>query len=131
MDDHKLAPRSIRQAECQKKNSKFGWVSRHLLLGYTQIIVARDKEFAHIVNVIPIVGGFISVSRENENMIRILTSVREFRLRFVEEGQAEVWFNDILALSGSKVLEQTDLKKIQPKDWSSQYSTSDIMKEYK
>jgi len=29
----------------------------------------------------------------------------------VKEGEAEVWFNDIIALSGSKVLEHTDLKK--------------------
>ena len=45
-----------------KKNKKYGWEPRFLLLGYTQILIARDENFDRIVNVVPIVGGFISVN---------------------------------------------------------------------
>ena len=51
-------------AQAMKKNKKVGWEGRFLLLGYTQILIARDPDFVKIVNVIPIVGGFVSVCRE-------------------------------------------------------------------
>ena len=51
------------------------------------------------------------MSREGENDLRILTSFRDFKIRFVKDGDAAIWFSDILALSGSKILEHTDLLK--------------------
>ena len=68
-------------------------------------MIARDEQFQRIVNVIPIVGGFISVSRDGENSIQILSAVRDFKLKFCKEDEGEIWFNDILSLSGSRVLE--------------------------
>lgn len=91
-DDSKVPARSIRMAQALKKNKKMGWEGRYLLLGYTQILIAWDPDFVKIVNVIPIVGGFVSVCWEGENMLRILTTTWEFRLKFTRENEAKIWF---------------------------------------
>ena len=71
------------------------------------------------------------MSREGDNSLRILTSFRDFKLRFVKENEAAVWFSDILALSGSKVLEHTDLLKQKQIKKQSNAGLSESMKQYK
>jgi len=61
MDDFVLPMQSIKTGPVKKANRTMGWERRYLLLGATQLIIARDKNFERIVNVIPLEGGFCMI----------------------------------------------------------------------
>ena len=60
-NDFVLPPKSVMIGTCRKKNQSFGSETRHLMLGTTQLLLARDKSFESIVNVIPLEGGYCMV----------------------------------------------------------------------
>jgi hypothetical protein len=66
MDDHVLPPKSLLKTQIQKKNKALGYETRFLLLGYSQLLIARDPEFTNIVNVLPLEGGFIMVKKPRD-----------------------------------------------------------------
>ena len=66
MDDNILPPKSLAKACVLKKNKSLGWEKRFILLGYSQLIFARDGEFQNIVNVIPLEGGFVLINKPKE-----------------------------------------------------------------
>ena len=63
LDDHVLPPKSLAKTCALKKNKSIGYEKRFLLLGYSQLIIARDGDFNHIVNVIPLAGGYVLVTK--------------------------------------------------------------------
>ena len=65
MNDFVPPPKSLQIGVCQKRNRTMGTETRYLLLGQSQLLVARDPDYENLVNVIPLEGGFCIV-RPNE-----------------------------------------------------------------
>jgi hypothetical protein len=82
MEDQVLPAKSILIGKCKKKNKTFGSEVRFLLLGASQLIIARDEKFEKIVGVIPLEGGFcvINKSKKEKNTILLLTLQRMYTL---------------------------------------------------
>lgn len=59
--DYILPQKSLLIAKCRKKNRTIGYEDRYLMLGNSQLLVARDPEFKNLVNVIPLEGGYCIV----------------------------------------------------------------------
>jgi hypothetical protein len=52
--------------ECMKKNTTLGYEKRYLMLGHSQLLISRDKEFEKIVAVIPLEGGFCMIKKPRD-----------------------------------------------------------------
>lgn len=61
LKDFVLPPKSILIGECMKKKQNFGWTKRYLMLGSSQLLISRDKDFNRLVNVVPLEGGFCMI----------------------------------------------------------------------
>ena len=102
MTDQVLPTRDVRKGECKKKNAVFGAATRHLMLGTGQLIIARDAEFKHIVNVVPLEGGYCLVMQPTAKMtdndskkcIHLITLQRMFEFIFPTEDETKQWLND-------------------------------------
>ena len=66
MHDYILPPKSLLIGKCRKKNRTLGSEDRYLMLGASQLLIARDSEFKYLVNVIPLEGGYC-ICRSEEN----------------------------------------------------------------
>lgn len=66
MDDLVLPPKSIAKTWVYKKNKSLGWEKRFLLLGHSQVLISRDSDFSNLVNVIPLEGGYVIISKPKE-----------------------------------------------------------------
>ena len=92
MDDFVLPPKSVAKACVQKKNKSFGYEKRFLLLGYSQLIIARDSDFNNIVNVVPLEGGFVIVKKPKEfSGLVIQTHLRDFVFKFGHPDELVQW----------------------------------------
>ena len=77
---------------CRKKNRTIGSEDRYLMLGCSNLLVARDPDFKYIVNVIPMEGGYCICRREpggKKDTLTILTQQRFFELKFDNDNEAE------------------------------------------
>jgi len=83
MDDHVLPPKSLGKAKILKKNKGMGYETRYILLGHTQLLISRDPEFANIVNVIPLEGGYVMIKKPRDfGGLLICTHQRDYVLKF-------------------------------------------------
>lgn len=92
-DDFVLPHKSVLIGECQKKNRHLGSETRYLLLGTSQLLIARDPKFVNIVNVIPLEGGnaIINKYKDNTSTLIVYTHDRKFELKFGSEHEADEW----------------------------------------
>jgi hypothetical protein len=94
MDDHVLPPKSLGKACIQKKNRALGYETRYLLLGHTQLLIARDPEFSNIVNVIPLEGGFVIVKKPRDfGGLLISSQQRDYILKFSSADELVSWYH--------------------------------------
>ena len=49
-----------------KRNNYAGYSERFLMLGHSQLLIARDKAFNHIVAVVPLEGGFCMIQKPRD-----------------------------------------------------------------
>ena len=94
INDYILPQKSLLLGKCRKKNRTIGSEDRYLMLGPSNLLIARDPDFKYIVNVIPMEGGYCICRTEeggNKNLITILTQQRFFELRFESENEATEW----------------------------------------
>ena len=49
-----------------KKNQRYGYEKRYLMLGHSQLIIGRDANFDKIVAVIPLEGGFCMIKKPRD-----------------------------------------------------------------
>ena len=105
MQDEILPYKQLMVGTCRKKNRTVGSEDRFLMLGLSQILIARDPKFDHIVNVIPLEGSFCICRKENtgkKDTLTILTQQRFFELKFESANEAKKWQTAInLVLSKS------------------------------
>ena len=98
MNDFVPPHKSLMMGECRKKNRTMGFETRYLLLGISQLLIARDPDYEYLVNVIPLEGGFCIV-RENEKNPKlglvIITQQRVFELNFYNEKECNKWTHSI------------------------------------
>ena len=66
LDDFVLPSKAIMIGECMKKNQKFGYEKRYLMLGHSQLLIGRDEKFDNIVGVIPLEGGFCMIKKPRD-----------------------------------------------------------------
>ena len=87
--------------------------TRYLLLGISQLLIARDPDFENLVNVIPLEGGYCIV-RESEKYpntgLNIITQQRVFELKFENEKECTKWSHSI-NLVLSKQIKRNKYKK--------------------
>ena len=67
MNDFVPPPKSLQLGWCQKKNRTMGYEKRYLLLGISQLLIARDPDYECLVNVIPLEGGYCIVRANEKN----------------------------------------------------------------
>jgi hypothetical protein len=80
----------------------WGRATRFLLLGLGQLIIGRDPNFNHIVNVVPLEGGFCLAMQPNtkqtdadsKKTIHLITIQRMFEFCFETERETKEWLND-------------------------------------
>ena len=112
MNDQILPLKSLMIGQCRKKNRTIGSEDRFLMLGPTQLLIARDPNFENIVNVIPMEGGFCICRTEErrKDTLTILTQQRFFELRFESEHMAAQW-RTAINLTLSKAVKVQKYKK--------------------
>jgi hypothetical protein len=104
MDDFVLPPKSIAKACVMKKNKSFGYEKRFLLLGYSQLIIARDGDFTNIVNIIPLEGGFVIVKKPKEFPGLIISSqTRDFVFKFQTADELVQWYHHLQSVVSKEV----------------------------
>lgn len=94
INDYILPQKSLMIGKCRKKNRTIGSEDRYLMLGASNLLVARDPNFQYIVNIIPIEGGFCICRTEEKgrkDTLTILTQQRFFELRFESENECSKW----------------------------------------
>lgn len=96
MDDFVLPPKSIAKACVMKKNKSIGYEKRFLLLGYSQLLIARDGEFTNIVNAIPLEGGFVIIKKPKDFPgLVIKTHFRDFIFKFSTADELVQWYHHL------------------------------------
>jgi hypothetical protein len=96
MDDHVLPPKSIAKTQIQKKNKALGYETRFLLLGHSQLMIARDPEFTNIVNILPLEGGYVMVKKPRDFGGLILsTHQRDYVLKFDSPDDLVLWYHKL------------------------------------
>ncbi|CDW83809.1 UNKNOWN [Stylonychia lemnae] len=104
MDDFVLPPKSIAKACVMKKNKSVGYEKRYLLLGYSQLIIARDPEYFHIVNVIPLEGGYVMVKKPPDfSGLVIQTHLRNFQFKFQSQDELVSWYHHLQSAISKEV----------------------------
>jgi hypothetical protein len=94
MDDHVLPPKSVAKACIQKKNKSLGWETRYILLGHTQMLISRDKDFSNIVNVVPLEGGYVMIRKPRDFPgLVISTHQRDYVLKFTSPDELVKWYH--------------------------------------
>lgn len=96
MDDHVLPPKSLAKSQIQKKNKALGYETRFLLLGHSQLMIARDPEFTNIVNILPLEGGYVMVKKPRDFGGLILsTHQRDYVLKFDSPDDLVLWYHKL------------------------------------
>jgi len=94
--DYLIPEKAIRKTLIHKKCSTPGLESkRWITLGYTQILISRDKLVRKLVNIIPLQGGFVSLARKNGSILILRCGDKSFSLRFNSAEECEEWYLDI------------------------------------
>ena len=113
MHDYILPPKSLLLGKARKKNRTIGSEDRFLMLGASQLLIARDPDFRNLVNVIPLEGGYC-ICRSDENgrkdTLTFLTQQRFFELRFDSANIANEW-KQAINLTLSKQVKVAKYKK--------------------
>ena len=64
------------------------------MLGYSQLLIARDGDFNNIVNVIPLEGGYVIVKKPKDFPgIIIQTHYRDFIFKFSTPDEMVSWYH--------------------------------------
>lgn len=108
MDDHVLPPKSLAKACIQKKNKSLGWETRYILVGHTQLIIARDQDYSSIVNVIPLEGGFVIIRKPRDfGGLVIQTHQREYLLKFQTSEELIKWYHLLQSVVSKEISVQS------------------------
>ena len=93
LEDFVLPPKSILIGACMKKNIHVGYEKRYLMLGHSQMLIARDENFDKIVAVIPLEGGFCMVKKPRDfGGLIIESTFRQYKLRFDQPSDLVEWY---------------------------------------
>ena len=66
------------------------------MLGYSQLLMARDEKFNNIVAVIPLEGGFCMIKNSRSNDYLVLeTNLRQFKLKFDSDIDLIDWYEKL------------------------------------
>ena len=113
IEDFVLPPKALLIGRCQKKNKRFGFETRHLMLGYSQLIIARDESFEAILAVIPLEGGFCMVKKPRDQDVLILESThRQYVLKFEALGECLKWYRVIQKVTCRELKVKKYLKRL-------------------
>ena len=84
------------------------------MLGYSQLIIARDESFEAILAVIPLEGGFCMVKKPRDQDVLILESThRQYVLRFEALGECLKWYRVIQKVTCRELKVKKYLKRLQ------------------
>lgn len=104
MDDHVLPPKSLAKAQILKKNKSIGYETRYLLLGHTQLVIARDRDFNNIVNVIPLEGGYVLINKPRDFPgLIISTHQRNYTIKFSNPDDLVKWYHLLQSVVSKEV----------------------------
>lgn len=96
LEDFVLPPKSIMIGACQKRNATLGYVQRFLMLGHSQLLIARDPEFNKIVSVVPLEGGFCMVQKPRDyGGLVIESTFRRYKLKFKTSALLVEWYKKV------------------------------------
>ena len=110
LEDFVLPPKGILIGECMKKNNTFGYERRYLMLGHSQLLIARDKDFEKIVAVIPLEGGFCMVQKPRDfGGLIIESTFRQYKLKFALSSELVEWYKKVQQVASK----ECKLKKYQ------------------
>jgi hypothetical protein len=94
LDDLVLPPKSLAKSTVLKKNKSLGFEKRYLLLGHSQVLIARDGEFNNIVNAIPLEGGYVMIHKPKDFPgLVIHTHQRDFVFKFQIPTELVEWYH--------------------------------------
>eukprot|EP00350_Pseudokeronopsis_sp_OXSARD2_P003737 CAMPEP_0170551644 /NCGR_PEP_ID=MMETSP0211-20121228/9657_1 /TAXON_ID=311385 /ORGANISM="Pseudokeronopsis sp., Strain OXSARD2" /LENGTH=324 /DNA_ID=CAMNT_0010858959 /DNA_START=227 /DNA_END=1199 /DNA_ORIENTATION=- len=117
MDDYILPPKCVKKGQVMKKQKKFVvYEMRYLLLGCTQLLIARDKEFTSILNVVPIEGGYTQIKKFGNNNLEINTLPKKFYLKFETYDDMEEWHLKLQAVASKEVKMKSYQKRVHEQD---------------
>lgn len=102
-NDIVLPPKAIKIGECMKKNQKMGYVKRYLMLGHSQLLIARDKDFQRIVALIPLEGGFCMIKKPRDYGGLVVDSTfRQYKFRFHSAAELIDWYKKVQKVSSKE-----------------------------
>jgi hypothetical protein len=96
LDDFVLPSKAIIIGECMKKNQKIGYEKRYLMLGHSQLIIGRDKNFDKIVALIPLEGGFCMIKKPKDfGGLVIESTFRQYKIKFENSQLLVEWYKKL------------------------------------
>jgi hypothetical protein len=66
LQDFVLPPPGIKRGKAMKARKTMGFAERYLLLGHSQLLIARDSNFDNITGLIPLEGGFCMIKKPRD-----------------------------------------------------------------
>ena len=114
LDDFVLPPKALYIGECLKKNNTLGWEKRFLMLGHSQLLIARDPNFEKVVGVIPLEGGFCMVKKpRNFGGLIIESTFRQYCLKFPDSTMMVNWYKRVQMVASKQVKLKKYQKRVQ------------------
>ena len=66
------------------------------MLGYSQLIIARDENFDKILNVIPLEGGFCMIKKPRDfGGLIVESTFRQYKLKFDDTTELTKWYKKL------------------------------------
>ena len=130
MDDHVLPPKSIAKTQIQKKNKALGYETRFLLLGHSQLMIARDPEFTNIVNILPLEGGYVMVKKPRDfGGLVLSTHQRDYVLKFDSPDDLVLWYHKLQQVVSKEL--QVDPYAVRKREQDEKVSNLNLYTQYK
>jgi hypothetical protein len=99
-----LPPKGVKIGECLKKNKHFGYDKRYLMLGHSQLLIARDENFDKIVGLIPLEGGFCMVKKPRDfGGLIIESTFRQYKFKFKEAKDLVEWYKKVQLVAAKDI----------------------------
>ena len=74
----------------------YGYEKRYLMLGHSQLLISRDKDFNKIVSVVPLEGGFCMIQKPRDfGGITIESTFRKYHFKFENSVELVDWYKKI------------------------------------
>ena len=104
LSDLVLPPKAVKKGKVFKKKKTVGYTERYLMLGHSQLLIARDPNFEKIVGLIPLEGGFCMVKKPRDfGGLIIESTFRQYMFKFENASELVDWYQRVQQVASKEI----------------------------